>query len=145
MDVDVLDGDGWTALGRAAMLGQVAALEALVGMGASLNGGELPALFLAAATGQVAAAEALLSAGADAAATLHGETAAEWAAKMQQTAIVELLVRHSDKCCSDDAKIGVVQHATNFWVDSNHEPAINIGIKNSVSTSHTPLSTIVRF
>ena len=41
-------------------------------------------------TGQVAVAESLLSAGADVAATLHGETAAEWAAKNQQPAIVEL-------------------------------------------------------
>ena len=86
---------GMTALGAAAMAGQMAALEALLGMGASVNGGEWPALCAAAMTGQVAVAEALLSAGADVAATLHGETAAEVAAQCQQTTIVELLARHS--------------------------------------------------
>ena len=95
VDMEAVGGDGWTALGAAAMAGQMAVLEALLGMGASVNGGEAPPLFMAAPYGQEAAAEALLSAGADVAATLYGKTAAEWAAKMQQTAIVELLARHS--------------------------------------------------
>merc|ERR1719272_1471890 len=73
----------------------MAALEALLGTGASVNGGEFPALCAAAMQGQVASAEALLAAGADVAATFHGKTAAEWAAREQQTAIVELLAHHS--------------------------------------------------
>ena len=97
-DVDAVERtgmDAMTALGWAAQTGQVAALEALLGMGASVNGGEFPALCIAAGTGQVAAAEALLSASADVAATGRGQTAADLAAQMQHTAIVELLARHS--------------------------------------------------
>ena len=94
-DMDAVDRPGMTALGWAAQTGQVAALEALLGMGASVNGGEFPALCIAAGTGQVAAAEALLSASADVAATGRGQTAADLAAQMQHTAIVELLARHS--------------------------------------------------
>jgi ankyrin repeat protein len=99
-DLEAVAGSGLTALAAAAVAGQVAALEALLGMGASVNGGETPALCTAAVTGQVAAAEVLLSAGADVTATMtkgrfQGETAAEMAAQMQHTAIVELLARHS--------------------------------------------------
>jgi len=94
-DLDAVECDGATALAMAAAVGQVAMLEALLGMGASVNGGDMPALIMAAAAGQVPAAEALLRAGADVTATLQGKTAAEWAAQLQQTAIVELLARHS--------------------------------------------------